>query len=216
MITVIIKDNDEPKVTQLTYENLWRELKDIPGAQLIVSKDWFAPLKDRSVNKYICLVEPDCLVSSGYFASQIGLLKKDAYFRKLAILSSVTGVNNWANRFYGYTIDVGHDKKVTPVREKRSNAVDSVQIAYVPGSIVRASMLKQVIEQQPGLSKTADKDLVLFSTMLSLGFWRQGDGNRVHLNPNAVYVTTESYVNDLGSFVVDADDLLEKFERESI
>lgn len=215
MITVVIKDNDEPKVTQLTYENLWRELKDIPGAQLIISKDWFVSLKEKSVNKYICLVEADCLVSSGYFASQIGLLKKDAYFRKLAILSAVTGVNNWANRFYGYKIDKDHDKKVTPIREKRSNAVDAVQIAYVPGSIIRVSMLKQIMKQ-PGFLKAADKDLVLFSTMLSLGFWRQGDGNRVHLNPNAVYVTTEGYVNDLGAFDVDADDLLEKFERESI
>lgn len=214
MITTIIKDDGEPKVNQLTYENLWRELKDIPGAELLIEQHWFDGVL-KTKNKYVCLVEADCLLSSGYFTSQLGLLKKDPYFRKLAMLSTVTGVNNFANRFYGYKIDKQHDKKVTPVLQKRSNNVDAVQIAYAPGSIIRVSMLKKIIKQ-PEILSAVEKDLVLFSTVLSLGFWRQGDGNRIHLNPNAVYVTTEDYVNDLGNFVVNGDDLLEKFERESI
>lgn len=212
MITVVIKDDGEPKVNQLTYENLWRELKDIPDAELLVCKDWLEGL-DGILNKYICFVEADCLVSSGYFASQVNLLKKDPYFRKLAMLSSAVGVNNWANRFYGYVIDGEHEDKVTPVREKRSTVVDAVQIGYVPGSVIRVNMLKKLLEKAnlPNVS-----DLVLYSTEFSLAFWRQGDGNRIHLNPNATYVTTENYVNDLGNFRVDAKDLLEKFERESI
>lgn len=215
MITVVIKDNGEEKVTQFTYENLWRELKDIPGAQLLIEKDWFGPVYKPSINKYICFVEADCLVSSGYFHSQVGLLKKDAYFRKLAMLSSTTGVNNWANRFYGYCIDKRNPQRVVPIREKRTSSVDSVQIGYVPGSIIRVSMLKQVLPKIQ--SANAEKiDLVLFSTEVSLAFWRTGDGNRVHINPNATYVTTEDYVNDLGQFEVDAADLLTKFERESI
>lgn len=213
MLTVIIKDNGEPRVIQLTYENLWRELKDIPNAELVVSKDWYGPLSSIK-NKYVCFVESDCLVSSGYFASQIGLLKKDPYFRKLAMLSSVTGVNNWANRFYGYRIDKEHNNAVTPNLRKQSSSVDAVQIAYVPGSIIRVSMLKKaLISSKGGL---LSDDLVTFSTNLSLAFWRQGDGNRIHINPNAVYVTTENYVNDLGKLHFPADDLLEKFERESI
>lgn len=211
MLTVVIRDGGEPRVTQLTYENLWKELKDIPNAELVVLKDWFSAVATTK-NKYVSLVEPDCLVSSGYFASQLGLLKKDPYFRKLAMLSSVTGVNNWANRFYGYKIDTGHDNKITPILYKRSGSVDAVQIAYFPGSIIRVSMLKKVL---PELNKDLS-DLVRLSTDISLAFWRQGDGNRIHLNPNAVYVTTENYVNDLGNFNIKADDLLEKFERESI
>lgn len=214
MLTVVIKDNDEPRVTQYTYEHLWRELKDISGAEILILKDWVKGLDDIQ-NKYICFVEADCLVSSGYFTSQLGLLKKDPYFRKLAMLSSVTGVNNWANRFYGYSIDEEHNKVVRPNLHKRSGVVDAVQIGYVPGSIIRVNMLKKAISH-PDVIKAIEKDLVLFSTVLSLAFWRQGDGNRVHLNPNAVYVTTEDYVNDLGQFTVNADDLLEKFERESI
>ena len=91
MLTVVIRDGGEPRVTQLTYENLWKELKDIPNAELVVLKDWFSAVATTK-NKYVSLVEPDCLVSSGYFASQLGLLKKDPYFRKLAMLSSVTGL----------------------------------------------------------------------------------------------------------------------------
>lgn len=215
MITVVIKDNGEEKVTQFTYENLWRELKDIPGAQLKIETNWFSPVYQPTVNKYICFVEADCLVSSGYFLSQVGLLKKDAYFRKLAMLSSTTGVNNWANRFYGYSIDPRNPKRVTPNREKRTSVVDSVQIGYVPGSIIRISMLKTALTKM-GDDVLPEGDLVLFSTNLSLAFWRTGDGNRVHINPNATYVTTENYVNDLGQFEVDASDLLDKFERESI
>lgn len=214
MLTVVIEDSGEDRVTQMTYEQLYKELKDIPGSELFILKDWFDGL-DKIRNKYICFVEADCLVTSGYFTSQMGLLKKDPYFRKLAMLSSVTGVNNWANRFYGYKIDGSHNKKVTPVLAKRSGSVDAVQIAYAPGSIIRVSMLKKVLKDLKSMPPR-NEDLVLFSTILSLAFWRQGDGNRVHLNPNATYLTTEDYVNDLGRFTVDSDDLVEKFERESI
>lgn len=214
MLTVVIKDNGEPKVTQFTYEYLWRELKDIPGSELIICEDWFEGLVVTK-NRYICFVEADCLVSSGYFASQLGLLKKDPYFRKLAMLSSVTSVTHWANRFYGYTVDTKKTNLVRPLREKRSGRVDVVQIGYVPGSIIRVAMLRKLLKQDATLPDTQN-DLVKFSALLSLGFWRQGDGNRVHLNPNATYVTTEEYVNDLVDCHVVLGGLADKFERESI
>jgi hypothetical protein len=44
MITVVIKNDGEPKVIQLTYQNLWKELKDIPGAELKINADWFEEL----------------------------------------------------------------------------------------------------------------------------------------------------------------------------
>lgn len=215
MLTVVIKDDGEDKVTQLTYENLWRELKDIPEAEIMILKNWSDALEGLS-NKYICFVEADCLVNSGYFTSQLGLFKKDPYLRKLAMLSAVTGVNNWANRFYGYRVDETHGGKVTPTLGKGSSSVGPVQIGYFPGSILRVKMLQKSIGVLHDYEKFEKNDLVRLSTDLSLAFWRQGDGNRVHINPNAVYVTTEDYVNDLGQFDVDVKDLAEKFERESI
>ena len=41
VITCILKNDGEDNVVQLTYENLWKELKDIPGSELIVSESWF-------------------------------------------------------------------------------------------------------------------------------------------------------------------------------
>jgi hypothetical protein len=216
MLTVIILDNGEPNVIQMTFENLWRELKDIPDSDLLIEENWFDGLK-RNKNKYVCFVEPDCLVNSGYFLSQVSLLQKDPYFRKLAMLSGVTGVTNWANRFFGYRLDTLNNNRVTPNHVKVSNAVYPVQIGYVPGSIIRVAMLKKLLEvgTVPGVANIGT-DLTKLSMVMSLGFWRQGDGNRVHINPNATYVTTEKYVNELCDAPDDVADLLKKFESESI
>lgn len=223
MLSVIIKDDGEANVVALTYQNLWRELKDIPDAELIVSTDWFSEMP-KIKNKYVCFVEADCLVNSGYFASMIGLLKKSRMLRKLAMLSSSTGVNNWANKFYGYSVKkewTGVEPVeiklpfVQPNKEMKSRGVYPVQIGYVPGAIIRVSSLRDLLSKGDIVDQF-DHDLVYLSTRISLGFWRQGDGNRVHLNPNSTYVTTEDYVNDLGKFDPEAKDVMDMFHRESI
>lgn len=214
MLTCIIKNSGEEKVIELTYENLWKELKDIPDAKLMVSDHWFSDL-DQVKTTYVCFVEPDCLVNSGYFSSQLGLFKKNPYFRKLAMLSTATGVNNWGNRFYGYSIGNNYADGVIPNREKKSSGVYPVQIGYVPGSVIRMTMLKQALQAE-NASPSWDQDLVFLSTKLSLAFWRQGDGNRVHINPNTTYVTTEDYVNDIGKFDHDGDGLVDMFRKEAI
>lgn len=213
MLTVIIQDSGEENVIKLTYQNLWRELKNITGAELLVG-NWIDEL-DNVKNNYVCFVEADCLVSSGYFSSQIGLFKKNPLFRKLGILSSSTGVNNWANRFYGYKLGNNYSEGVIPELTKKSTAVYPVQIGFVPGSIIRMTMLKQAL-QTLGIGNNPI-DLIKFSTELSLAFWQQGDGNRVHLNPNTTYVTTEDYVNDIGSFIpTNNPNLTSMFKKESI
>lgn len=222
MVTVVIKDSGEPSVIALTYQNLWKELKDIPGSELVVSEDWFSEVP-KTKNKYICFVEADCLVNSGYFSSMLGLFAKSRMLRKLAMLSSGTGVNNWANKFYGYSIEkqwVGAESAqvkqpfVQPNREIKSRAVYPVQIGYVPGALIRVSTLRMLLDNLK--LGNFDGDLVALSAQISLGFWRMGDGNRVHINPNSTYVTTENYVNDLGQFDPEASDLAEMFARESI
>lgn len=223
MLTVIIKNDGEPNVVGLTYQNLWKELKDIPEAELIVAEDWFGTLP-RVKTPYVCFVEADCLVNSGYFTSMVGLYKKSRMLRKLAMLSSSTGVNNWANKFYGYSIKKEwtgappvevKQPFVQPNKEMKSRGVYPVQIGYVPGALIHVKMLRVLLDDGDFRGQY-DHDLVELSTRLSLGFWRQGDGNRVHINPNGTYVTTESYVNDLGKFDPKATDLMEMFERETI
>jgi hypothetical protein len=223
MITVVIKNDGEPKVIQLTYQNLWKELKDIPGAELKINADWFEELP-KTKNTFICFVEADCLVSSGYFASMLGLFNKSRMLRKLAMMSSSTGVENWANKFYGYSIqkaEYGDDELsiiqpvVQPNKEMKSRGVYPVQIGYMPGSLIRVATLKNMLNET-NFNPDSSGDLVYLSTQISLGFWRHGDGNRVHLNPNSAYVTTEKYVNDLGQFDPQASDVMEKFEKELI
>lgn len=213
MLSVVIQDNDEPNVIKLTFQNLWKELKDIPDAELLVSKEWLSP---TTKNTYVCFVEADCLVSSGYFTSQLGLFKKNPMFRKLAMQSSSIGVNNWANKFYGYQLGENYAEGILPVREKHSSSVYPVQIGYVPGAIIRKKMLADALNTE-GIKSTRDMNLVELSTRLSLAFWSQGDGNRVHINPNTSYVTTEDYVNDIGKFNSKADQkLVDMFKKESI
>lgn len=211
MLTVVIKECDEPQVTELTYENLWKELKNIPDSQLIVGKWGLSGVK----NRYVCFVESDCLVSSGYFSSQLGLFKKDPMFRKIAVMGSATGINNWANKIYGYELGNNYSDGVIPIKEKKSTHPYPVQIAYLPGAIIRVSMLDRAFQDLKP-NNSWENDLVYYSTMFSLAFWRQGDGNRVHLNPNATYVTTEDYVNDIGKFDSQGGDLINFFERQSI
>lgn len=223
MLTTIIKNDGEDNVTRLTYENLWREMKDIPGAEIIVSEDWFDYLP-KIKNIYVCFVEADCLVGSGYFTSQMNLFKKDPMFRKMAVMSSSTCVGNWANRFYGYSVNNDYSNGVVPILDKKSKVPYPVEIAYVPGAIMRVKMLVKLMDTMK-LPANYMADLVYFSTLISLGFWRQGmgkgkdalgTGNRVYINPNSTYVTTESYVNDISNIAVEIDDIKQIFKRESI
>jgi len=214
MLSVIILEGDEPNVIKLTYENLFKEIKQIPDGELIVAKSWFDAIPVIK-NKYVCLVESDCLISSGYFSSQMGLFKKNPYMRKLAMLSSAVGVNNWANRVYGYKLGENYVEGIIPVIEKTSSAVHPVQIGFVPGSVIRVEMLKRALETVKVPAHVQD-NLVRLSTDISLAFWNQGDGNRVHINPNTTYVTTEDYVNEIYKTEVKPGKLVEMFRKEVI
>lgn len=214
MLTCVIKDSHEPNVIKLTYENIFKELKDIPDSEIVVQEDW---LDFNTDNKYICFLEADCLVNSGYFSSQLGLLKKSPYFRKVAMMSSGIGVNNWANKFYGYSIGDSISDGIIPVKDKKSNVVYPVQIGYVPGAIIHVGMLSKALKTVKTVNQ---KNLTHLSTQLSLAFWQQGIGNgvgnRVHINPNTTYVTTEDYVNDIGKFNHDGAKLYDMFKAQVI
>lgn len=216
LLTVVIKDNNEPNVIKLTYENLYRELKNLGGAKLVVYENWLDAVSEVG-STYICFVESDCLVNSGYFTSQIGLIKKNPKFRKLSMLSSSVGVNNWANRFYGYSVGNEFTDGIVPNKQKKSNQLYPIQIGYVPGSIIRTNMLRNALDNNRPDERW--NNLVYMSTILSTAFWKQGDGNPVYINPNSSYVTTEDYVNNIDTNVPKVEGLttlMNKFHHESI
>lgn len=217
MLSVVIVDSHEPNVIKLTYENLWREIKNIPDAELLVTDDWVGAL-EKIKNTYICFVEADCLVSSGYFESQTGLFKKNSHFRRLAMLSSATAVNDWHNRFFGYELGNDYSDGVIPNTKKKANVPQAVQVGYVPGAIIRVSMLKKLLGNLD-ISNAWWDDLTSLSAKLSIGFWMQSDGNRVHINPNATYCSTDERINDINNVQLvqsDVDAALKKFKRECI
>lgn len=217
MLTVVIKNDGEENVIKLTYDNIWREIKDMPDTEIIVADHWFDALADVK-NTFVSFVESDCLLSSGYFSSQMGLLKKNTFFRKIAVMSSATAVNQWHNKFYGYSLGENYKEGIIPNKASKSSTPYPVQIAYIPGAIVRVGMLKRLLDGQDAVNGW-EKDLEYLSTRISLGFWAQGDGNRVHINPNSSYCTTEDSVNNIGKFdpgIEKIDALLGMFHKESI
>lgn len=217
MISVVILDGGEPQVTQLTFENLYKELKDIYGSELLIKDKWFE--LDDIKNRYVCFVEPDCLVSEGYFRRQLEGLNSKGYARQIGIMSSVTSVCYWDNKIYGYKTDIDL-RGVMPNRKQKSTAPFNVQVAYIPGSIIRLSMLKTCLQDIE--IKNLENDLVFLSYELSMAFWKrssnsQGKGYRVYLNPKNSYLTTEDYVNDIGKFDSSIEsDVLNLFVKESI
>lgn len=220
MISVIIHDSGEPNVIRLTYENLYKELKDIKGFELLVSDNWFEELGTIK-NDYICFVESDCLVSPGFFKKQIEDLTV-TNLRRIAMLTSVVSVTQWDNYFYGYNIVGQYNDSVVPITQRKSSVRYPVQIGYFPGAIIRKKMLMEVLKTIT-IYPNWNSDLVFLSAQLSMAFWRQGqvdsknkNGNLVYINPGVKYLTTEDYVNDIGQFNIESIDLLEKFSKESI
>ncbi len=215
MFTVVLKHNGEENVIKLTYENIWKEIKNIPGAEIIVSNNWFNSLSKVKKNKFVCFVEADCLVNSGYFTSLVGYIKKNPQLGKLGILSTSTAVNNWAVKFFGYNVGNNQSDGIIPNKAKKETSLPfyTSQIAYIPGALIRVSMLKEVLDDVK-VNASMEQDLVYLSTLLSLGFWRRNW--MVYIAPNSTYCTTEDYVNDIGKFDHGAKDLVGKFVKESV
>lgn len=215
MVSVVILNNGESNVIQLTFENLYRELKDIYGSELLIKDNWFD--LEGIKNRYVCFVEADCLVEPGYFSSQLEKFIEKGYSRNMAIMSSATSVNYWNNKIYGYHIN-SDGAGIVPNRKPKSRVPFTVEVAYIPGSIIRVSTLKLILDD----FNHQTSDLVYLSSELCMALWEksaesQGKGYRVYLNPRTSYLTTEGYVNDLGKFNAEAsNDVISLFSKESI
>lgn len=215
MVSVVIIDNGEPNVIRLTFENLYGELKDIYGSELLIRDRWFD--LEGVKNKFVCFVEADCLVSKGYFKTLLGDFMRKGSSRTEAVISSATAVNYWDNLIYGYATSFDN-QGVYPNRESKSTNSFAVQIAYIPGAIIRVGMLKPCLKDM-----FIYDNLVRMSAELSMSLWERAviskgkGGFKVYLNPKVTYLTTENYVNDIGKFDVPVHgDVVNIFSRESI
>jgi hypothetical protein len=215
MVSVVILNNHEPNVVQYTFDQLYTELKDIPGSELLIKDSWdIADVK----NRFVAFVEADSLVSPGFFSKQLDALKRMS--PRVAVLAPATAVVRWDNIIYGYTLDTY--TRAVPNRKQKVSFPHPVQIAFLPGAIIRVSCLKKI----KGFK--VSKDLVETSASMSLNIWQSGLsiddkhpngqlGRQIYLNPEVAYATTEEYVNDICHYnhTIESD-LLSLFVRESI
>lgn len=182
MVTVIIPSTDEPKVVQYTKELIGRE--GFPaGSKVLVESSWEAGFKKVKTD-FVCFLEPDCLVSSGYFMSLTGLLAGRSKMNKVAMMTSGTCVKYWPIKHYGYSFD---GRAAEPVMKASSTEPYNVRVGYVPGAIIRMSTLESV----KGNLSFNTEDIVKLSVKLSLAFWKNGGGCQVMVNPNTSYVTND-------------------------
>lgn len=221
MLSVIIRDCGEPNVIQLTFEQLYKELKDISGSELLIRDKW--DLTDVK-NRYVCFVEPDCLVSEGFFKKQLEAFS--ALSPRVVALGHGTAVKYWDNKIFGYCLSADYDATVVPIRKAKTSRPYPVQIAYIPGTVIRTASLKRILKKLT--ISHLEEDLVYYSSLVSLGIWNGGIttdakhplgqlGTQIHLNPNVSYCTTEDYVNDIGRYNEPMEgNLISLFSRESI
>lgn len=202
MLSVVIPNILEPTVVRLTYSNLQKELLNINGgAELIIADSWRAGIVE-SRGDYICLVEPDCLVSGGYFSSNLGLFKAHKHYRKLAMVSSCIGVADWDNRIYNYHLAMSSSGdsngvmywRIAPERVKKGKGLYPVQVGFVPGAIIRRSVAVRLLKK----INWANPDLVALSTELSFYLW--STNRRVLINPNTTYVSDDKTLENPAEF----------------
>ena len=222
MLTLIIKRTDEPKVIQMTQEDIVRQVSSIQGAEILLEDTWLEGLR-KVRTPLVCLVEADCVFSSSYMASNYGLINKHVDkggkgggYNKLAMISSCIGVKTFDNRIYNYKLEKVKDSNlrytaIQPHREKRDMKLYNVQVGFVPGSIIRMASLGRDIDSLPW----DDPNLVKMSTAVSFHFW--GSGRRIELNPNTTYVSGNMQLEDPPHFKLNIPDLAANlFLREGI
>lgn len=205
MLSIILPRWEEKTVVDYTKELIAKELSALPDAEIIVADSWSKGL-DKAKCDFVCLIEPDCLVSSGYFTSNYNLFKKNSQFRKLAMVTSSVGLNNWGNRIFGYTLEqvqYGDGKKgistkdweIQPTREKKSSSLFPIQVGFLPGAIIRKSAMQDILSHVQNID---NQDLAKLSIDASFYLW--GSGRRVHVNPNTTYVSTDKLIASPAQF----------------
>lgn len=217
MLSVIIPNNQEATVIHATLDNLHKELVGLPGGhEILLVDNWVYGVMQAKGN-YICLVDADGLVSSSYFSSNMGLFKKQGFYRKLAMITSCVGVKNWGNRVYGYRLGRPEESvsswRVVPERQKRSNGLYPIQIGFIPGAIIRRSVFDEQFMKT--LKRLQHDPPVILSTRLSFYLW--DTGHRILVNPNTTYASTNGQLEQLPRFNPKVpDNAAATFAREDI
>lgn len=194
MITVIIKNSQEPTVIEMTQEDVTRQLSNISGAEIMIEDTWTQGLR-KVRTPMVCLVEADCVFSAGYLASNFNLMNKHVTkggkgggYNRLALIGSCLGIKKFDNRIYHYSLQQVEDNnikyyQVRPYTVKPSTTLYEAQVAFIPGAVMRMHSIKDSIDTLPWDSN----NLIEMSTAVSFHLW--STGRRLQINPNTTYVS---------------------------
>lgn len=190
----------------MTAEWCENELSGI-NHEVIIADSWQSGAK-KATGELIAFMEKDCVISPDYFYELVGLISEQSAYRKLAMVAPALAANNWSRKVYGYRVEPA---SLLPTTAAASREPFAVQVAYLPGAILRRSALPSIELLLGG------RDPMLTSADLSLYFWR--NGNRILLHPGATYCSTDDeldlpYPTKPSWYPI--EDLKEMFRREVI
>lgn len=177
LLSVILPNSQE---TELTEEWCRKELKGIDH-EIIVDTNWSRGFL-RAKGEFISFLEADCVISEGYFKKLLEVFKDKPSYRKLAMVTPVLGANSWTTQIFGYLLS---PTSIMPSRIRSSSELYLIQIGFIPGAIIRRTSLVGVLPK--------NKDVMMESVNLSVFLWE--NGQRVALNPEAVYVSADDQLD---------------------
>ena len=170
MIEVIIK----PKATWAYKSMIKLALEKVKGANIIYANSLVEGLPNVK-SEFVCYIG-NAIVDTDYFNDNLNIFIEYPAFKKLSIVSSATLDKNLSKRVYGYTLD---PDGVKPVYKKASSMPYALQIAYLPGAIIRFSAIDHIKEYLTG-------DDLKDSYQASVDFWMTG--KRCYINPRSTYI----------------------------
>jgi hypothetical protein len=161
---------------------------------------------DESCGQFVCFLEKDSDFAPGHFVRGVlNMLIKPGY-RKLAMVAPAVFDEHTSVDIYGASFHPHEDHIVQTHDRPASTEPYPVQIAFMPGAIIRRSAIEK---HSPNLLDYSASESIVFS----IGLWK--DGNRVHLDPHMVYMPAKFNMG-LVPMQLDVTDLQREWKKESI
>lgn len=174
--------------------------------EIIHADNWQEGYK-KSRGEFVCFLDPDCDFSNDYFAKNMQVFTSQSSFKRLAMVASA--VETPKHKVYGYLLTLHGQPAVLPSYIRSSAEPYGVQIAYVPGAIIRRTMLEKVDH--------LFDDALNNSVRLSLEFWKLG--SRCFINPETTFYSKTENIDlpfDVDGLPEWVNDLSRQFQREMI
>lgn len=159
---------------------------------------------------YIAFIPEGAEFPDGYFERLYQVYSDRPLYRKISIVSPALTVDEYSAKIYGWIVG---QSSLIPSRIKSSLEPYGVQVAYLPGSLVKKTALEKL---QPKFTGAALQD----SINLSIAMWQQGlhcyIEPRVSYEPAGASVLQYPIIYPADDLYDDMDEIRMLFKREMI